>query len=66
MIIPAKKVWLAPWQDHLVAGCLFHGQDLMVDLDPWRQRCSVLTGSRQKHRNISDIAIRPKLTIFIF
>lgn len=66
MIIPAKKVWLAPKDGYLVVGCQFHGQDLMVDLDPRQQRCSLLARSRPRYGDIRDTPLRPKLTIFIF
>ncbi|HTR44033.1 MAG TPA: hypothetical protein VMH87_20660 [Pseudomonadales bacterium] len=66
MIIPAKKVWLAPWRGYLVVGCHFHDQDIMLDLDTGLQRCSLLARSRPRYENIMDKPLRPKLTMFIF
>ncbi len=66
MIIPAKKVWVERWRKHLVVACEFDRNHVLVDLDPWQERCSLLSGPRAKYEGSPKFSIPPRYTFFVF
>lgn len=67
MIIPAKKCFVRRNGDHLMVGCVFHSDNLLLVMHPWTANpvCSLATNTRPQLRDFSGITLRPRWSVFI-